>query len=62
MDNVQKGGCGCAGGRRRKTHKKHRGGRRHKTHKQRGGGLIEDSVIALGALGLYQYFVKPTRK
>jgi hypothetical protein len=60
---TQTGGCGCAwGGGRRKTHKGHRGGRRRKTHKQRGGGIIEDSVLALGALGLYQYFVKPTRK
>lgn len=56
----QEGGCGCSGGRRRKTHKKHVS--RRKTHKkQRGGGMIEDAVIAIGALGLYQYFVKPKR-
>lgn len=58
----QEGGCGCAGGGRRKTHKKHTAGRRKTHKKQRGGGLVEDAVIALGALGLYQYFVKPKRK
>jgi hypothetical protein len=57
----QDGGCGCAGGgRRRKTHKKHVS-RRKTQKKQRGGGLVEDAVLAIGALGLYQYFVKPKR-
>jgi hypothetical protein len=58
MDSVQKGGCACGGGRRRsKTHKKRVS--RRKT--QRGGGLVEDAVLAIGALGLYQYFVNPKR-
>ena len=61
MDSVQTGGCGCSGGgRRRKTHKKHVS-RRKTRRAQRGGGVVEDAVIALGALGLYQYFVNPKR-
>ena len=48
-----KGGCACAGG-RRKTVKKSRHSRR-KT--MRGGNMIVNAAMAVGALGLYQYFV-----
>jgi hypothetical protein len=50
-----KGGCACAGG-RRKTVKKHH---RHRSHKKtmRGGNMIVNAAMAVGALGLYQYFV-----
>lgn len=53
----QNAGCGCAGGRRR-THKKRHTKKRlyRKTH--RGGGLIENALIASGALGLYSYFAR----
>ena len=50
-----KGGCGCAGG-RRKTMKKQKS-RRHHRKTMRGGSLIVDAAMAVGALGLYQYFV-----
>lgn len=58
MDGVQKAGCPCnGGGRRRKTRRGKKIRRARKTVK-RGGGMIEDAVIGLGALGLYSYFAK----
>lgn len=54
----QTAGCGCTGGRRRKTHKGGRRTRKHRKTVKRGGGIIEDTVIGLGALGLYHYFKK----
>lgn len=58
----QTAGCGCEGGRRRKS-KTRKGGRRtRRSHARksvkRGGGIVEDAVIGLGALGLYSYFAK----
>ena len=49
-----KGGCGCNGG-RRKTMKKQK--KRHHRKTMRGGSMIVDAAMAVGALGLYQYFV-----
>lgn len=55
----QNAGCGCAGGgRRSKTHKRRHTKKRSYRKTRRGGGMIENALIATGALGLYSYFAR----
>ena len=43
------GGCGCSGGKRRKTMRR---------HPKRGGTMVGDALLAGTAYGLYSFFTK----